>query len=60
MNYRETTKIVIDECYLALSKVEEKQIDMLIDYLFKSKTRVRGFCKKTCTFRHKNAYCRRY
>lgn len=34
MNYRETTKIVIDECYLALSKVEEKQIDMLIDYLF--------------------------
>lgn len=34
MNYKETTKIVIDECYLALSKVEEKQIDMLIDYLF--------------------------
>lgn len=34
MDYKTATKIVIDECNLALTKIDEKKIDELIDYLF--------------------------
>lgn len=34
MDYKTATKLVIDECNLALTKIDEKKIDELIDYLF--------------------------
>lgn len=34
MDYKTATKLVIDECNLALTKIDEKKIDELINYLF--------------------------
>lgn len=36
MEYKRATELVINECKLALNKIDEKQIDKLIDYLFEA------------------------
>lgn len=36
MDYKTARKLVIDECNLALTKIDEEKIDELIDYLFEA------------------------